>query len=165
MSGQLSYTYQTPKGVAGSLFDISPYSIDSRVNGEASDDAMKFGMGVVQGAAPGTDVKVPAAADTADKFEGVALTGFTQQMNTAGEVKIYNMQTVGILRWGRAWVRVAGSADPAYGDSLYLIKSGSERGMFTNDSDSGANIAINGKFIGSPGTGGTAPAVIYNQKN
>ena len=32
MSGQLTYTYHTPKGVAGALVDISPYSIDSRTN-------------------------------------------------------------------------------------------------------------------------------------
>lgn len=163
MSGQLSYTYQTPKGVAGGLFDISPYAIDSRVNGEDDASTMMFGMGVVQGANPGSDVLVPTEDSEASQFEGLVLTGFTNQMNTAGEVKIFPLQTVGILRWGKAWARVADGVTPAYGEPLYIILEGDDRGKFTNEETD--NLAVNGKFIGGLGTGDIAPVEIYNQKN
>jgi len=163
MSGQLSYSYQTPKGVPGSLLDISPYSIDSRVNGETDPAKMKYGMGAVIGANPGTDILVPTATSVAENFEGVILTGFTNQMNMSGDVSIFPLQTVGILRWGRAWVRVASGVSPNYGDQLYLIITGTNTGMFTNNA--GAGIEVPGTFIGGLGTGDIAPAVIYNQKS
>ena len=162
MSGQLSYTYHTPKGVAGGLFDISPYSIDSRVNGENDENKMMFGMGAVQGEIPGTDVRIPAAGDTADKFEGLILTGFTNQMNLTGEIKIFHQQTVGILRFGKAWARVVSGITPSYGDDLYLVKNGNDAGLFTNVAD--GHLAVNGRFIGDLGTGDIAPVEIYNQK-
>lgn len=57
---QTSYNYTTPKGVAGGLYDLAPYQVDSRVNGEATPGVLKFGMGVVQGTTPGTNVVRPA---------------------------------------------------------------------------------------------------------
>ncbi len=164
MSGQLSYTYQTPKGVAGALVDITAYSIDSRMNGEIKTDAMLFGMGAVAGNNPGKDVLVPTDAATADKFEGVIMTGYTQQMTMSGEVHCYPSQTVGVLRWGRAWARVADDITPEYGDALYLIKTGDDAGCFTNTTDETTNIAVNGRFIGGLGNGNIAPVEIYNQK-
>ena len=161
MSGQLSYNYSTPKGVAGGLFDISPYSIDSRVNGEVKPDALMFGMGAVQGANPGVNVLVPDDTFEPAMFEGVVLTGFTQEMNMAGDVKIYPLQTVGILRWGKCWARVAGGVTPTYGDQLYLVIDGDEAGLFTNDEEDG--VAVNGRFIGGLGTGDIAPVEIFNQ--
>ena len=56
MPGQLSYSYQTPQGVAGGLLDIAPYSIDSRLNGETDENSMMFGMAAVQGPNSGLDV-------------------------------------------------------------------------------------------------------------
>ena len=162
MSGQLSYKYQMPRGIAGSLYDMSPHAIDSRTNGESGPDAMKYGMGAVVGINPGSDVLIPTAASTAAEFEGVVMTGFTNEMDMAGEVKVHPLRTVGILRWGRAWVRVADGVTPAYGDPLYLIKSGADAGRFTNVS--AGNIAINGVFIGGLGTGDVAPVTLHNQK-
>ena len=164
MSGQLSYSYQTPKGVAGGLLDISPYAIDSRINGEEEYGALKFGMGAVQGDNPGVNVLIPSTSSAASDFEGVVLTGFTQMMNTEGAANIAPLQTVGILRWGRAWVRLADGITPVYGESLYLIKTGDDAGLFTNDSGGGANFAVNGRFIGGLGSGDIAPVEIYNQK-
>lgn len=162
MSGQLSYSYQTPKGVAGSLIDLSPHSIDSRVNGESSAKTMRFGMGVVRGDNPGTDVLVPNNDSENSQFEGLVLTGFTNQMDMGGKVIISPLQTVGVLRWGKAWARVANGIAPAYGEPLYVIKSGDDAGLFTNIATD--NLAVNGKFIGSLGTGDIAPVEIYNQK-
>ena len=37
---------------------------------------MKFGLGVVQGSAPGSDIKIPATGATAIKFEGITVNGY-----------------------------------------------------------------------------------------
>jgi hypothetical protein len=162
MAGQLSYSYQTPRGIAGSLYDISPYAIDSRLNGEDAPGTMKYGMGAVRGASPGVDILVPDNAATPDQFEGIILTGFTNQMNMQGDVIIYPAATVGILRWGRAWVRVAPGETPEYGDDLYLIITGANSGMFSTID---TNMPVNGRFIGGLGTSNIAPVEIYNQRN
>jgi len=162
MSGQLNYAYKTPVGSAGSLFDISPYTVDSRVNGESANGTLKFGMGVVQGDNPGTDVKVPTDASTAEQFEGVVLNGYTNEISMTGELSVSKYQTVGVLRWGKAWVRTDPDANPAYGEAAYLIIDGDKRGLFTNSGDD--TLAINGRFIGVRGSSDIAPVEIYNQK-
>jgi len=162
MSKQTNYSYQTKKGVAGGIFDIAPYSIDSRINGESAAGTLKYGMGAMHGATPGVDVKVPVTADTAVKFEGLVLNGYLNEMDMDGAIKIAPLQTVGIMRYGKAWARVSEEAEPTYGAALYLIKTGSEAGLFTTEST--GNLAINGKFIGTFGTGNIAPVEIYNQK-
>ena len=159
---QTSYNYTTPKGVAGGLYDLVPYQVESRVNGETKAGALKFGMGVVQGTTPGADVALPTAAATADKFEGLLLTGFTQEMDSAGEVTIRPKQTVGVLRYGKAWARVSKDAAVSYGDKLYLITSGDEAGMFTNEAS--GNLAVNGRFVGATDSVSIAPVELYNQQ-
>jgi len=163
MSGQLTYSYQTPRGVAGALVDISPYSIDSRANEETVIDAMLFGMGAVVGSNPGVNVLVPASTNTASDFEGVVMTGYTQQMTMGGEVHVYPAQTVGVLRWGRAWARVVDGVTPVYNDPLFLVNDGPDAGLFTNDDGGGDNLAINGRFYGGLGNGNIAPVEIHNQ--
>lgn len=158
---QTSYNYTTPKGVAGGLYDLAPYQVESRVNGETKPDALKFGMGVVQGTTPGTNVARPTAAATADKFEGLVLTGFTQEMDAAGNVNIQPKQTVGVLRYGRAWARLSKDAAVSYGDRLFLITSGDEAGMFTNEAS--GNLAVSGRFVGTADSVGIAPVELYNQ--
>ena len=162
MSAQQTYGYQTPKGIAGGLFDISPYRIDSRSNGEETPGALLYGMGVVQGESPGKNILKPTATDEPDVFEGVAMTGFTTQMDMLGKVTVMPRQTIGILRWGKAWVRVADGVVPEYGEPLHLIVDGAEAGFFTND-DTGDVIAIKGRFVGGLGTGNIAPVEIFNQ--
>jgi len=164
MSGQLSYSFRTPKGVAGALVDISPYSIDSRTNTETEVDAMLFGMGAVVGDSPGSDVRVPTSTNTVRDFEGVVMTGYTQQMTMDGIVRVYPAQTVGVLRWGRAWARVVDGDTPAYNDPLYLVISGNNAGLFTvEETANGTTIAVNGRFYGGLGNGNIAPVEIHNQ--
>jgi len=164
MSGQLSYTYHTPKGVAGSLVDINAYSIDSRANGETRPGVMRFGMGAMIGESPGVTVRVPDASMTdASLFEGIVMTGFTQQMTMHGDVNVYPAQTVGILRWGRAWALVPDDVFPEYNDPAYLIVDGDDAGKFTNEAAD--NVAIKATFIGGRGTGAVAPVALYNQKS
>jgi len=162
MAVQTQYTYQPPRGVAGALIDISPYAIDSR-NNEAADGAMMFGMGAVKGTSPGVNVNVPTSTSTADQFEGVVMTSFTEQMDMAGDITLKKGKTVGILRWGRAWVRVPSGVTPAYGDAVYLVISGTDAGKFTNTS-SASTIAINARFRDGLGSGNIAPIELYNQK-
>ena len=159
--GQTSYKYQTRKGVAGGLLDISPYRIDSRINAEAEEGKLKFGMGAIQGPTPGTNIKVPVTGTTADKFEGVVMAGYTDEIDMGGNVKIKTLQTVGVLRYGSAWVRIASGVTPAYGEQLYLIITGANAGLFTND-DTGA-LLVNGRFGREVGTGNVASVDIYNQ--
>lgn len=163
MSVQTSYRYSTPRGVAGSLFDISPYSIDSRVNGEKKAGTLMFGMGAVTGDNPGTDVKRPGNSATAEAFDGVVLTGFSNQQTMDGVVEILPLQTVGILRYGKAWVRIVEGDTPKYGDKLYLIKEGDDAGFFTTIGTGAGAIEIKGRFIGSKGTGNVAPIELFNQ--
>ena len=161
--GQLFYGYTTPKGVAGGLMDIAPYAINSRVNSEDEPGVLKFGMGAVVGTTPGVDVLVPDTDSTPSQFEGLVLTGFTNQMSMTGDVRIFPKQTVGLLRYGNAWARIDPDSTPAYGDQLYLITDGETAGLFTNDDGNGDNLAINGRFIGGPDAGDIAPVEIYNQ--
>jgi len=162
MSGQLSYSYQTPRGIAGSLYDLAPYAINSRLNAEDTPGALKYGMGAIIGDTPGVSVLAPGAAATPEQFEGIVMTGFTNQMNMQGEVNIYPQQTVGVLRYGNAWVRVAPDEEPEYGDSLYLIITGANAGMFSTID---TNMPVMGRFIGGLGTGNIAPVELFNQKN
>ena len=161
MSAQLSYSYQTPRGVPGGIMDISPYRIDSRANGETAPGILKFGMGAMQGDTPGVNVLRPLAGDTADAFEGIVMTGFTQQQTMLGELELMPQQVVGIMRWGTAWVRVASGAAPQYGDPLNLVISGPDAGKFTTSA--AGTLAIKGRFIGGLGTGPVAPVELFNQ--
>ena len=162
MAGQTTYGFTPPRGLAGTLLDIANLKdIDSRVNAETEVDVMLFGMGAVQGPNPGVDVLVPTDASTPDEFEGIVMTGHTQQMTMTGEVNIYPAQTVGILRWGRAWARVEDGITPIYGEPLFLIIDGPDAGLFTNDDGGGDNMAINGRFYGGLGNGNIAPIELY----
>lgn len=162
MSAQTSYGFATPKGVAGGLLDISPYSIDTRVNNEAAADSLKYGMGVVQGDTAGVGVRKPISTDTAAVFEGIVMTGFSNQQTIEGNVNILPNQSVGILRYGKAWARIKSGDTPAYGGKLYLIINGADAGLFTTTS-SVDTIEVKGRFIGSKGSGDIAPVELFNQ--
>ncbi len=159
MSVQTSYNFATTKGVAGGLYDLSPYAVDSRRN-ESADGTLLFGMGVVVGTAAGNQVKVPSA--TTDKFEGVAINGFSTELDMDGALIIKKGATVGVLAKGRAWARIKADITVAYGDDVYLIASGDNAGLFTNaEEKSGStvlSVKISGaKFVGAKGTGDVAP--------
>lgn len=162
MGAQTSYNFATPIGVAGGLYDLSDYKIDTRINADAT-RKLQFGMGVVRGDKPGVNVVLPTAESTAAAFDGLALNGFHTQQNMEGELKLLPKQSVGVLRSGRAWARIKTGISPAYGDALYLIKSGEDAGCFTNAADASA-VEIHGAFIGGKGSGNVAPVELYLQK-
>lgn len=169
MGVQTTYNYATSRGVAGGLYDLSPYASDSRLNSETVAGDLKFGMGVVCGSAPGVNVKRPATGATTDKFEGIVMTGFTTEQDSNGDVVVMPGQTVGVLRYGRIWARTKTGISPEYGEALHLIVAGDDAGLFTNTADTPAEgatsktIAVKGRFIGGKGSGNVAPVELFNQ--
>lgn len=80
MGVQKTYGYATSKGVAGGIYDMFHYPVDSRFNEEAT-GKLHFGVGVVTGKVPGSSVALPTSASTADNFEGVVINGFDRQQD------------------------------------------------------------------------------------
>lgn len=138
---QLNYSYETAKGVAGGLFDITDYEINSRTV-EDENGVVKFGTALAQGTSAGHTVKVPTA--TTDKFEGVAVNGLTTQHDTYGDVVVKKGDAIGVLAQGKVWVRLATGIVPAYGDKAYVVADGS--GLFTNVSGD-TTIEVNATFV------------------
>lgn len=168
MSAQTRYGYATPIGAPGGIVDLAPYAIDTFLNDEEN-GVLKFGMGVVQGSKPGVNIALPAVGATADKFEGIATNNRTTEYDMDGRVFVRKGVGVGVMRYGRIYVRVKEGDAPEYGDALLLIVNGDDAGCFTSTEDSGNTIAVNGRFLGGvdngvapvelmrePVTGGTA---------
>ena len=115
MSAQTTYSQSTPRGAAGGLYDLSGHAVNTRINAETG-LTMKFGLGVVQGSVPGSEIKLPAAGATADKFEGITVNGYTNEMNSEGAVFISPGASIGVLQYGKIWARIKPEDAPAYGD-------------------------------------------------
>ncbi len=124
------------------------YPVDSPFQREAT-GKLHFGVGVVTGKVLGSGVALPTSASTADNFEGVVINGFDRQQDLEGKLYVLNNQTVGVMRRGRVWVRLATGAAPTYGDALHMIVEGDEAGCFAKE----GGIAIPGRFIGAASNG------------
>lgn len=155
MSVQTKYGFATSKGIAGGIYDMYHYPVDSRYN-EEDNGVLRFGMGVVRGSLPGSNVALPTSASKAADFEGVIVNGFSNQHDLEGVVSILNNQNIGVMRKGRIWVALAEDAEPKYGDAVHLIVDGDEAGCF----DTTGGVAIAGRFIGGP-SNGVAPVELY----
>lgn len=170
MSAQTRYGYSSPIGAAGGIVDLAPYAIDAFLN-EEDTGKMQFGMGVVTGSKKGTGIKLPVKASTAANFEGVTTNRRTTEYDVEGDLKLRKAATIGVMRYGRIYARVAAGVKPGYGDSLYLITEGDEAGCFTNaaaSTESGsadkATIAIKGRFLGGVDTSAQIAAVeLFNE--
>ena len=170
MSAQTRYGYSSPIGAAGGIVDLAPYAIDAFLN-EEDTGKMQFGMGVVTGSKKGTGIKLPVKASTAANFEGVTTNRRTTEYDVEGDLKLRKAATIGVMRYGRIYVRVAAGVKPGYGDSLYLITEGNEAGCFTNaaastesSSTDKATIAIKGRFLGGVDTSAQIAAVeLFNE--
>lgn len=157
---QKTYSYNTPVGVPGGIYDINDYSSNSRCN-EEKEGVLKFGTGVVVGTNPGTDVKLPTADSNEGQFEGVVMNTGTTEMDKYGNVAVPENATVGVMPRGRIWVRIGADAEPEYGKSVYLIKDGDEVGCFTTDDDEAAKIAVPARFITNEVSEGMAAIELY----
>ena len=158
---QTRYGFSTPKGGAGGILDIAPYAIDTFINEEAT-GVMLHGVGVVAGSTPGTNVKLPAAGATAANFEGVVVNNRTTELDLEGNMHIKTKAALGVMRYGRVYVRIADGIEPAYGEAAYLIISGDEAGFFTNVAE--GNVAIKARFVGGKdATAAIAAIELFNQ--
>lgn len=168
MSAQTSYNQKMSHGVAGGLYDLTDHVVDTRTVEASGDGVIRFGLGVVEGTDKGKQVKLPVAASTKAKFEGVVLNSHTHEMDMKGDVKVRDKETVGVIRNGRVYVRIAAEVEPAYGDALYLITSGDEAGYFTNtaatSTDEFKTVKVTGHFIGAKATDAIAPVYIKVDK-
>lgn len=164
MSAQTRYGYTTPIGAAGGIVDLAPYAIDTFLNEEAT-GTLKFGVGVVRGAKPGSGIALPKGGETADKFEGVTTNNRTTEYDLEGNLSLRKGASVGVMRYGRIYVRVATDGAPVYGDPVYMIADGGdETGYFTNEAD--GNVAIKGRFISGLDAGSKIAQVeLFNQAN
>lgn len=157
MAAQLNYDYGMSKGVPGGKYDLSPDEVITRTN-EEEDGVLRFGMAAMVGTTPGTTVKVPAEGATAEKIEGIVLHAANTEQDRKGRVVVPNNASVGILRFGKIWARVAESVEPAYGDPLYVVVSGKDAGSLSKEEGTG-NVKIDGRFIGAA-EDGIAPVLL-----
>lgn len=159
--GQTSYSQATPRGVAGGIYDIAPYIMNSR---NAEGTGVVHGLGVVVGTSKGVQVKKPVAASTALVFEGIVAHSYAHEMDSAGAVTYAAGETVNVMKEGNIWALLADGTTPAYGDPLLLVVDGAQAGKFTNAAGKTAKsyttITVNGMFIGTAGSSAVAPVHI-----
>lgn len=156
---QTAYKYFAGRGIAGGLVDLAPHIIDTFIN-EENTGVLKPGMGVMAGTTAGDQIKIFKTGGS-PVFEGVVNNNRNTEYDLDGHIRIHKGAGVGVVRWGRVWVRVPAGVTIAYGDGLYIIGAGDNAGFFTNTDNSSANPAVPGRFIG-PAENGIAPAEIYH---
>ncbi|MDF2563687.1 MAG: hypothetical protein K0Q53_82 [Massilibacillus sp.] len=123
---QLSYGMNMNPAIAGTLYDISPRTIDSYV----AEGTIGLGFGLIVGTDPQVQAKVPAATFSTG-FKGIALNQAKEQA-ADGTVTYVTKDTVPVLRKGRAWVPfISGQAITAE-TAAYLVFSGADAGKWTN---------------------------------
>lgn len=157
-----NYSQGMAAGAAGGCYDLSEHAVVSRLNGQA-DTALKPGMGVVQGDKPGSNVKIPATGATLEQFEGIVINDVNREMNMDGELLIQPKTTVGVMQYGRIWVRIADGVEPKYGDPVHLIINGTGVGCFKAAADGANTLELNARFIGAKDSSNIAPIMLYNQ--
>ena len=132
MSAQTRYSHFSPIGSAGGIADLAPYAVDTFLNEEDS-GVLKFGVGVVCGSKPGINIALPTQSSNAGDFEGVTVNNRTTEQDLEGNLHIRKGASVGVMRFGRIYVRIADECEPEYGEPVYLIVKGDEAGYFTNE--------------------------------
>lgn len=150
MAAQMNYSFDTPKGVAGGKVDLAYDEVVTRQNEEA-DGVLKFGMAAAVGTSAGSTVKVPAAGTTKAQIEGVVLHAANTEQDMSGKVILKKDVSVGIMRKGHVWGRLAADAVTTYAQTAYVVTSGKDAGAFTHletqtGDDGAANLDIGAKF-------------------
>ena len=145
MAVQTSYGYTTAKGVAGGIFDMSPYEANSFAMGEKT----FFGMYVARDTSKENTVKLAASAADVAKGEGIVLWR-SHEVDADGATYLSAKETASVMRYGRCWAKVALGANEtiAAGDAVYVITSGENKGCLTNASTDNTAVS-NAKFIGA----------------
>jgi len=157
MSAQTSYGYFTVKGAPGGIYDLAPYAIDTFLN-EENNGVMSFGIGVVQGTNVGKGIAIPDSNSTAAKFEGVTTNNRTTERDLDGNLRVLKGAPVGVMRYGRIYVKCDSNAAAAYGKALYMVK---DTGEFTDSSSS--TIALKGRFLSEADSDNVALVELFNE--
>ncbi len=139
MAAQTNYSFDTPKGVAGGKVDLAYDEVVTRQNEEA-DGKLKFGMAAAVGTSAGSTVKVPVEGTTKVQIEGVVLHAANTEQDMSGKVILKKDASVGIMRKGHVWGRLATGVNPTYGATAYVVTSGDDAGAFTDAADNGLDI-------------------------
>lgn len=160
MGVQTFYGFNTPKGVAGGLYDLSAHEVVTR----QAEEATTFGVGVVIGTTKGIDVKAPTAESESGDFEGVVVhNSVMAELDMNNRLEVAAGRTVGCLHYGRIWVKTGKKAKPAYKAKVFMITDGEEAGLFTTTDDTEATnkVELNGIFLGAADDG-IANAEFFN---
>lgn len=120
MAAQTNYSYSTPLGVPGGIYDIHDNYIFTRQN-EEEDGVLGYGVVVVPGEKKGKGSKLPTAETTREDCEGVVvyLPNTEQDMN--GKVTIRKGRSLSVMRRGSVWVKITPDCEPEYGKKCYVI--------------------------------------------
>lgn len=139
MAAQLNYNYETAKAVAGAKVDLADDVVATRRNEEAN-GTIKYGMAVAVGSVEGKTVKKVATAS--DVIDGVVICHPNTEMDMEGNVIIKKDASLGIMKHGHIWGRLATGVTPTYGATAKVVASGDDAGCFTT----GEGIEIGATF-------------------
>lgn len=160
MAVQLTYSYELSKGVAGGLYDMSPYEINSYA--VVANGGYKFGMLVVDDVATGEHTaKLPASAAEVANKAGITLWR-AHECDKEGNIILDSKEGVSVIRYGRVWARVvlAEGEHCAKNGAVYVYVSGDNAGCLTNKAGDGVTQVTGAKFIGAE-DGGIAPVELF----
>lgn len=144
---QLSYSQNMRPAIAGTLYDLSPHTIDSCI----AQGNVGFGFGVIVGTDPQNQATIPAATFSTG-FKGVAMIqSHEQPYNSTASTQYADKETMPVVRKGRVWVNFASGQAITAESAAYLIFSGADAGKWTNAAGAGSvAVAVSGaKFITS----------------
>jgi len=141
MSAQTTYKFNPVMGAAGGIVDLAPYEVNAFIV-EENTGVMQAGVAVVSGTKAGSDIKLPTS--TSGHFEGITTNRRTNEHGLEGETYIRKGQALGVMRYGRIYGRVKTGVSVAYGEQVYVLVSGDEKGYLTNVSTD--NMPINATF-------------------
>lgn len=144
------YSYGTPIGNAGGIYDLSPRTVVSRL---LEGTGVHFGCAVEVGTDAGVEVKAVSSSTAA--IEGVVVYEAGHEMDKNGKVEFTDGQALSVMTRGKIIVPLSDSATEglAYGQDVYLVTQYDAKpenvGCFTDNVDTTADkkIQINAKFI------------------
>lgn len=153
---QLTYNTNMGPAIAGTLYDLSPSTIDSYLSEGITD----IGFGVVAGTDPQRQAKVPAATFSTG-FKGVALLQAKDQIYGTGVVQFADKDAMSVVRKGRVNVPFSSGNAIVAETAAYLIYSGVDAGKWTNAAGaSGIGVAVTGAKFFTSNTSTTGGVVV-----
>jgi hypothetical protein len=154
MSQQTSYEINGDKGVVGTIADISPRDVETKINEETTAGAMAFGLGVIHGT---TDNQVLLPVDANSVVIGfVAYTTGYEMAAGGSEISIAENDPVSVLRDGPIYV--IPEDDVTQGANVFVRHTPNTTetvGAVRSDIDTDKAIELTDWEFAESGTGGT----------